>query len=52
MTEEVKKEVKYHPADTNGDGKVSKREEELYLKFKSHFVMERQNFPFIFLFNS
>lgn len=34
MTEEVKKEVKYHPADTNGDGKVSKREEELYLKFK------------------
>ena len=33
MTEEVKKEG-YHPADTNGDGKVSKREEELYLKFK------------------
>ncbi len=24
----------YHHADTNGDGKVSKREEELYLKFK------------------
>ncbi len=34
MTEEVKKEGNYHPADTNGDGKVSKREEELYLKFK------------------
>lgn len=32
MSEEVKKD--YHPADTNGDGKVSKREEELYLKFK------------------
>ena len=25
---------KYHPADTNGDGKVSKREQEMYLEFK------------------
>ena len=32
MTEEIKKD--YHPADTNGDGKVSTKEEELYLKFK------------------
>lgn len=24
----------HHPADTNGDGKVSRKEEELYLKFK------------------
>jgi len=32
MTEEIKKD--YHPADTNGDGKVSKKEEELYLRFK------------------
>mgnify|MGYP003692024583 CR=1 FL=1 len=32
MSEEIKKD--YHPADTNGDGKVSKKEEELYLKFK------------------
>lgn len=32
MTEETKKE--YHPADTNGDGKVSKEEEQMYLEFK------------------
>ena len=24
----------YHPADTNGDGKVSKQEEQMYLEFK------------------
>lgn len=24
----------YHPADTNGDGKVSKEEEAMYLEFK------------------
>ena len=24
----------HHPADTNGDGKVSQREEEMYLEFK------------------
>lgn len=24
----------YHPADTNGDGKVSKEEENLYLEFR------------------
>jgi hypothetical protein len=28
----VKKE--FHPADTNGDGKVSKAEEQMYLEFK------------------
>ena len=28
----VKKE--FHPADTNGDGKVSKAEEAMYLEFK------------------
>lgn len=32
MSEEIKKD--YHPADTNGDGKVSTKEEELYLRFK------------------
>ena len=33
--EEIKNEVKnYHPADTNGDGKVTKREQEMYLEFK------------------
>jgi len=35
--EEIKKEVKavvLHPADTNGDGKVSKEEEAMYLEFK------------------
>lgn len=24
----------YHPADTNGDGKVTKEEEQMYLEFK------------------
>jgi len=33
MAEEVK-EAGYHPADTNGDGKVSRKEEEMYLEFK------------------
>ena len=30
----VSKEKVFHPADTNGDGKVSKVEEEMYLEFK------------------
>jgi len=30
--EEIKNKV--HPADTNGDGKVSKAEHEMYLEFK------------------
>jgi len=33
MTEETKTK-EYHPADTNGDGKVSKEEEAMYLEFK------------------
>ena len=32
MTEEVKRND--HPADTNGDGKVSKEEHDMYLEFK------------------
>mgnify|MGYP000102814780 FL=1 len=32
MTEEIKEA--FHPADTNGDGKVSAAEEALYLEFK------------------
>jgi len=35
--EELKKEdvkTSYHPADTNGDGKVTKKEQEMYLEFK------------------
>tara|TARA_Y100000385_G_scaffold290363_1_gene363180 strand:- start:560 stop:886 length:327 start_codon:yes stop_codon:yes gene_type:complete len=32
MTEEVKEA--FHPADTNGDGKVSAAEEQLYLEFR------------------
>ena len=30
--EEIKNKI--HPADTNGDGKVSKAEEQMYLEFK------------------
>ena len=33
MTEETKI-VNHHPADTNGDGKVSKKEQEMFLEFK------------------
>ena len=33
MTEEVKKKLD-HPADTNGDGKVSDEEHAMYLEFK------------------
>ena len=32
MSEEVEK--KYHPADTNGDGKVSEDEHKMYMEFK------------------
>ena len=36
MADEEKKEVKttFHPADTDGDGKVSKDEHEMYMEFK------------------
>ena len=34
MSEEEIKGAGHHPADTNGDGKVSKQEEELYLEFR------------------
>ena len=34
MAEEQVKDKEYHPADTNGDGKVSKEEEQMYLEFK------------------
>ena len=33
MTEETKV-TNHHPADTNGDGKVSKDEHAMYLEFK------------------
>jgi hypothetical protein len=33
MAEEIKK-AGFHPADTNGDGKVSKEEQAMYLEFK------------------
>ena len=32
MSEEIKKD--YHPADTNGDGKVSEEEQKMYMEFK------------------
>tara|TARA_B100000161_G_C33278307_1_gene293014 strand:+ start:150 stop:470 length:321 start_codon:yes stop_codon:yes gene_type:complete len=33
MAEDIKASG-FHPADSNGDGKVSNREEEMYLEFK------------------
>ncbi len=33
MAEEIK-QAGFHPADTNGDGKVTKEEQELYLEFR------------------
>ena len=33
MGEEIK-DAGYHPADTNGDGRVSTEEEQMYLEFK------------------
>ena len=34
MAEEEIKAAGFHPADTNGDGKVTKEEQELYLEFR------------------
>lgn len=34
MGEEEIKKSGHHPADTNGDGKVSRKEQEMYLEFK------------------
>ena len=33
MAEEIK-EAGFHPADTNGDGKVTKAEQAMYMEFK------------------
>jgi hypothetical protein len=30
----LSEETKYHPADTNGDGKVSAEEHQMYMEFK------------------
>ena len=34
MAEEETKQAGFHPADSNGDGKVSEPEEKMYLEFK------------------
>lgn len=34
MSEEEVKSAGFHPADTNGDGKVSAEEQKMYLEFK------------------
>ena len=39
MTEEAG--TAYHPADTNGDGKVSAEEEKMYLEFKRKELEDR-----------
>ena len=34
MTEEITNPTMFHPADSNGDGKVSKEEQRMYLEFR------------------
>lgn len=34
MSEEYNNNEKFHPADTNGDGKVSQEEHRMYMEFK------------------
>ena len=34
MAEEEKKTTTYHPADTNGDGTVSKEEHQKFMEFR------------------
>jgi hypothetical protein len=34
VAEEEIKATDHHPADTNGDGKVSRKEQEMYMEFK------------------
>ena len=34
MTDEEVKKAGFHPADSNGDGKISPEEEKMYLEFK------------------
>jgi hypothetical protein len=34
MTDEANVSNKFHPADVNGDGRVSKAEEQMYLEFR------------------
>ena len=34
MTDEDVKKAGFHPADSNGDGKISPEEEKMYLEFK------------------
>ena len=34
MAEEEVKAAGYHPADTNGDGKVTEEEHQMYMEFK------------------
>jgi|TARA_B110000908_G_scaffold171988_1_gene236921 hypothetical protein len=34
MEEEIKRPIEYHPADSNGDGKVSQEEHDMFLEFK------------------
>ena len=43
MAEEEIKQAGYHPADTNGDGKVTNEEHQMYLEFKRKELEDADN---------
>lgn len=43
MAEEEIKKAGYHPADTNGDGKVTNEEHQMYLEFKRKELEDADN---------
>ena len=43
IDKELEKANTSHPADTNGDGKVSKEEHDMYLEFKRKELEDKDN---------